>query len=82
MITAQLTSLGFVPTKHIPAGNYRPAGHQFECKGRGEPMCVFVADDQSFAEIVLGSGPRPRVYGRGYFTCADELGRFVLLHRD
>jgi hypothetical protein len=82
MIASQLSSLGFVPTKRIPAGGSLPAGRQYERKGLGEPMCVFVADDQSFAEVVVGSGSRPRVYGRGRFTCAEQLHKFLLLHRN
>ncbi|AYA37585.1 hypothetical protein D3Y59_11315 [Hymenobacter oligotrophus] len=80
MISTQLTAMGFVPTKHVKAGGARPAGVQYERKGPFEPMCVFVALDETFAEIVLGPGQRPRVYGRGRFSTAEDLGNFLRLH--
>ena len=80
MLASVLNALGLVRTKRIPGGHTRPAGQQYERKHGPELLCVFVADDDHSAEVVFGSGPKPRVFGRGLFEDAENLRRFLELH--
>ena len=80
MLTSLLQTLGLKRTKRVKASRVRPAGHQFEQRYGRELLCVFVAEDERLAEVVFGSGPHPRVFGRGVFENEESLRRFLELH--
>ncbi|OON67825.1 hypothetical protein [Hymenobacter sp. CRA2] len=80
MLTSLLQGLGLKRTKRIKASRSRPGGNQFEQHLGPELLCVFLADDGHSAEVVFGSGPHPRVFGRGEFEDQESLRRFLELH--